>query len=155
MLLMILLQMYLQLRSKAPNMNLAHHYTYQILQDSNRSYRPMDWIHWLSTIPTVGPLPFPSKPVQLQCTLSACTFTPFQITNSSRNEYASREKPSVYEGMEDDPVFVVFIVLKEVCSTSQQSSSSKQTLEKIQGTYEFSCQMSLERWNAVFISWSA
>lgn len=40
MMLMIVLQtLYLQLRSKALNMTLAHHYTYQISQDSNS---PMD-----------------------------------------------------------------------------------------------------------------
>lgn len=63
-------------------------------------------------------------------------------------------KSPIYEGMEDDPVFVILIVSREVCSTSWQSSSSKQTLEMIQGTYEFSCKVSLERWSAVFIFWS-
>lgn len=62
--------------------------------------------------------------------------------NSSGNEYGSRKKSPIYEGMEEYTVFVIFIVLREVCSTSRQSSSSKQTLEKIQGTYEFICKMS-------------
>lgn len=60
----------------------------------------------------------------------------------------------ISEGMEDDPVFVMFVVLRKACSTFWQSSSSKQTLENTQGTYEFSCKMFLERWSAVFISWS-
>lgn len=82
MMLMIVLQtLYLQLRSKALNMTLAHHYTYQISQDSNS---PMDWIHWLSTIPIVGSPLFQAHAHSVHALLFHS-----QSTNSSRNGYGS------------------------------------------------------------------
>lgn len=92
---------------------------------------------WLSTAPIAESLPSPSKPVQFQHTLTAQLLIPSQITDSSSDQQTSREKAPVEKGMEDDPVFVIFMVLREVYSTSQQSSSSKQTLEKIQGPVNF------------------
>lgn len=54
------------------------------------------------------------------------------------------EKSPVYEGIKMiQPL--LHQLSWEVCSTSWQSSSSKQTLEKIQGTCDFSCKMSVER----------
>lgn len=145
MMLMIVLQMlYLQLRSKALNMTLAHHYTYQISQDSNS---PMDWIHWLSTIPIVGSPLFQAHAHSVHALLF-----PSQSTNSSRNGYGSTV-PHIWRHWRWSSLCYV-CCLEKGFFYLWQSSSSKQSLENTQGTYEFSCKMFWERWSAVFISWS-
>lgn len=129
MMLMVLLQMlYLQPRSKTLNINLAHHYTYQILQDSNRPYRPMDRICWLSTIPVVGSLPFPS-PMHTQYT-HFCSL-PGSWIQAEMNMAVGKSPP--YMKAQKMIPSLLYSVLREVCSTSQQSSSSKNTLKKFRG----------------------